>query len=279
MQKNPLLSSAEGSSVFHMKAKKSLGQHFLKSERALREIVAAGNVGPQDVVLEIGPGQGALTKGLVERAKKVVAIEKDRELIPLLTETFAPFIREGRLEIMEADVLSFTPSVLLLSASYKLIANIPYYITGAIIEQFLSATHQPKQMVLLVQKEVAERMVAKDKKESVLSCAVKAYGTPRLVAKVPAGAFAPAPNVDSAIISIENISREFFKDLDEKRFFEVLKAVFGMKRKQIGGSLTDHVTDRTRALSALSLAGIDPKARPEDLALSDWKRLIQALGE
>lgn len=260
-----------------MRAKKSLGQHFLKSEKALREIVEAGNILKSDVVLEIGPGTGILTRALLAKAGKVVAIEKDRELIPLLTSELHAHIREGSLEIVEADVLSFAPSPLHLSSSYKLIANIPYYITGAIIEQFLSAQHQPSRMVLLIQKEVAERIIAKDGKESVLSIAVKAYGTPRIVAKVPAGAFAPAPKVDSAIISIENISRDFFTDLDEKAFFTLLKFIFGKKRKQIGGSLAEFLGNRASALAVLKLLDIDPRTRPEDLVLADWKRLAQSL--
>jgi 16S rRNA (adenine1518-N6/adenine1519-N6)-dimethyltransferase len=132
-------------------------------------------------------------------------------------------------------------------------------------------------MVLVIQKEVAERIVARDKKESVLSIAVKAYGTPRIVAKVPAGAFVPAPKVDSAIISIEGISRDFFAQCDEQTFFKVLKFIFGKKRKQIGGSLSEFLSDRARAAAILDTIGIDPKTRPEDLILADWKHLTQAL--
>jgi 16S rRNA (adenine1518-N6/adenine1519-N6)-dimethyltransferase len=171
----------------------------------------------------------------------------------------------------------FHPTSFILSNQYKLIANIPYYITGAILEKFLSTEHQPRQMVLLLQKEVAERIVAKDGKESVLSISVKAYGTPRLVAKVPAGAFAPAPQVDSAIISIENISREFFKDVDEKKFFQLLKSVFGKKRKQLGGSLSDFLENREQAQKILTELGIEVKTRPEDLRISDWKRIAQSI--
>jgi len=261
-----------------MKAKKSLGQHFLKSEKALAQIVAAGNLGKDDVVLEIGPGQGVLTERLLAGAKKVVCIEKDHDLIPLLCEKFSRYIQEGRLEIIEGDALAFTPSIFNLSASYKLIANIPYYITGAIIEQFLSAKHQPRHIVLLLQKEVAERIVAKDKKESVLSIAVKAYGTPRIVAKVPAGAFNPAPKVDSAIISLETISRAFFEGIDEPGFFKLLKTIFGKKRKQIGGSLSEYVGKENAAL-ALRMSDIDPKTRPEELSLETWRKLSLALGK
>ncbi len=257
-----------------MKAKKHLGQHFLKSERALRAIIDAGNIHPDDLVLEIGPGTGILTNKLIPLAKKVIAIEKDRELVEHLRETFRDAIEEHRLDVTEHDILTWDPELFrFYGKSYKLIANIPYYITGAIIEQFLSTSFQPEQMVLLIQKEVAERIVARDGKESVLSIAVKTYGTPRIVEKVPRGAFAPAPAVDSAIISIENISRAFFKNCDEKTFFSVLKALFGKKRKQIGGSLAEYLDNKTRALDILSTLTLDPKTRPEDLSLEDWKHI------
>lgn len=261
-----------------MKAKKSLGQHFLKSEKALSQIVAAGNVAPNDLVLEIGPGKGVLTEQLLKKRARVIAIEKDRELIPHLQETFNDAIAENMLDIIEADILTFDPETLRsYKEPYKLIANIPYYITGAIIEQFLSTYFQPTAIVLLVQKEVAERMVAKDGKESVLSIAVKAYGTPRLIAKVPAGAFTPAPKVDSAIIAIEGISRDFFKNINEQFFFKILKGVFGKKRKQIGGSLGEVIADKTKAQTALQMANIETTARPETISLSTWKLLVQVL--
>jgi len=259
-----------------MKAKKSLGQHFLKSQKALNSIIRAGNISPVDLVLEIGPGTGILTNQLLEKAGKVVAIEKDRELIHYLTETFSASIASKQLTVLDKDILLFDPETIRwYGKSYKLIANIPYYITGAIIEEFLSAVFQPTQMVLLIQKEVAERIVARNKKESVLSIAVKAYGDPRIVEKVPRGAFAPAPTVDSAIISIEYISRTFFKDCHEATFFSVLKSLFGKKRKQIGGSLAEYLDNKQHAQDILAAIAIDSKTRPEDLTLTDWKHLTQ----
>lgn len=273
-----------------MKAKKSLGQHFLTSQSAITKIRDAANIVTNDIVLEIGPGTGILTEALLGTpAKKVIAVEKDRELLPLLEERFATQISTGKLEILENDILNFDTdsfAATLAPNTYKLVANIPYYITGAIIEKFLSANAQPSQMVLLIQKEVAERIVARDKKESVLSIAVKAYGIPKIIAKVPAGAFNPAPKVDSAIISIEGISRDFFVPragasaevgCDEALFFKIMKAVFGKKRKQIGGSLADFLNDREKALTALKNADIDQKTRPEDIGLQTWKKLIQVL--
>lgn len=274
-----------------MKAKKSLGQHFLKSQSALQKIHDAADITNTDVVLEVGPGTGALTELLVASAKKVIAIEKDRDLIPILEEKFAAEIADGKLELLQADILDFDPSILRkdLKIKYKLVANIPYYITGAIIEKFLSTVYQPEMMVLLIQKEVAERIIARDRKESILSIAVKAYGIPKIIAKVPPGAFVPPPTVDSAILAITGISRVFFASprsssvgaeagCDEVLFFKVMKSVFGKKRKQIGGNLGEFLGDKEKALTALTAADIDPKTRPEDIGLQTWKTLTQSLG-
>ena len=262
-----------------LKAKKHLGQHFLRSESALKKIRDAADLSGDSIVLEIGPGAGALTETLLFFAGKVIAIEKDRDLIPLLKEKFATEIANGKLEIIEKDILDFDPSILSFyeGHSYEVVANIPYYITGAILEKFLSAQHQPQQMVLLVQKEVAKRIVARDKKESILSLSVKAYGKPRIVARVPRGSFAPPPTVDSAILSIEEISREFFKDCNEELFFAVIKTTFGQKRKTIGKTLGDKYGKA--ALAALQESGIDPKTRPEDINMTGWKKLCLALAQ
>jgi 16S rRNA (adenine1518-N6/adenine1519-N6)-dimethyltransferase len=266
-----------------MQAKKHLGQHFLTSQKALFDMVTAGNVRPGDLVLEIGPGKGVLTKELLERGAQVVAIEKDADLLPLLKEKFEKELEKGQLQILPKDILLFDPSILKeYKKPYKLIANIPYYITGAIIEQFLGATHQPSTMALLIQKEVAERIIARDQlsgnlggKQSILSIAVSAYGTPKIISKVPAGAFFPPPKVDSAIIAIENINRDFFNKVSEKRFFEILKFCFGKKRKQLLGTLTEYLGDRTKAISLLQKSEISEKARPETLSKEEWGRLVK----
>ncbi len=268
-----------------MKTKKHLGQHFLTSQKALFDMVTAGDIHKDDLVLEIGPGKGVMTERLLELSGKVITIEKDTELIPLLKEKFEKQLNSGQLEVLPKDILLFDLSILKeYKKSYKLIANIPYYITGAIIEQFLSTQYQPSRMVLLIQKEVADRIIARDQKtgnlggkQSILSIAVGAYGTPKIVAKVPAGAFFPPPKVDSAIISIENISRDFFKDTNEELFFEILKHCFGKKRKQLLGSLTDLLEERTRAKQVLQQANITETARPETLSKEDWKALTQAI--
>ena len=265
--------------------KKSLGQHFLRSQKALSQIVDAADPTADDIVLEIGPGEGVLTERLLALVGKVIAIEKDRDLIPLLSERFENEIAKGKLDIIEADVLDFDTKTLSFykNHTYKLVANIPYYITGAIFEKFLSAPYQPTTMVVLIQKEVAERIVTKDKKESVLSLSVKAYGTPTLVAKVPAGAFAPAPKVDSAILAINDISRDFFKDIDEQLFFKIIKKAFGGKRKQIQKTLGEFLVEQgggeknksDAAHTILDSCSIALTARPETLHLYDWKKIVE----
>lgn len=264
-----------------MKAKKHLGQHFLHSEKALSQIIDAVEPHADDIILEIGPGKGVLTKRLVFFSGKVIAVEKDADMIAHLSELFSEELANGKLDLIHDDILEFDPEILRFYKGhpYKLVGNIPYYITGAILEKFLSASYQPEEMTLLIQKEVAQRIMAKDKKESILSISVKAYGVPSIVAPVPAGAFTPAPSVDSAIIHIEDISRNFFADCDEKVFFEVLKAVFGKKRKQIAGSLGDYLGSRERAAAVLSKIGVDPKSRPEDLPLTIWKNLTVVLAD
>lgn len=265
-----------------MYAKKSLGQHFLTSNKAVSQIVAAGNLIASDTVLEIGPGQGVLTRALLATGATVIAIEKDRDLIPVLSEVFAEEIVNKKLILLHEDVLLFDADAFFQNNSYKIIANIPYYITGAIIEKFLSTKSQPNTMVLLIQKEVAERIIARDKKESILSVAVKVYGVPTIVAKVPAGAFNPPPKVDSSIIAINNISRKFFDGIngaDESLFFQILKKVFGQKRKQIGNTLGEFLDDKLAAEKILTTSAIPPSTRPEDMLLENWKVLTQVVAQ
>lgn len=263
-----------------MYAKKSLGQNFLKSKAALNSIKTRSNLTSEDIVLEVGPGKGALTAVLLPFPAKLIAIEKDESLVELLTEKFSKEIGEGKLSLITGDVLEFDPEVMndydLSRHNYKIVANIPYYITGVFIRKFLTANTQPKQMVLLVQKEVAERIVARDGKESILSLSVKAYGIPSYVETVKAKYFSPEPNVDSAIISIENISRDFFKEFSEESFFKVVKTAFAHKRKQIGGNLRE-VYKKEAVEAALFKAEISGTARAEDLPLPKWKELTAAL--
>lgn len=264
-----------------MRAKKSLGQNFLKSERALAKIVEAGDLKSGEQVLEIGPGRGALTEKLLATGCKLLAVEKDDELHEFLKQKFEEEIAEGKLILIHGDILSVDLSYYLLPTTYyKLIANIPYNITGAILKKFLESKNQPERMVLLVQKEVAERIVAKDGRESILSISVKAYGKPKYVERVLAGSFAPAPKVDSAILVINDISKGFFEDLNQKdaeqKFFELLKAGFASKRKKLSSNLSK-LYDKNSIETAFKEMSLGENVRAEELRLEDWQKLLKRL--
>lgn len=222
-------------------------------------MVATATVQPGETILEIGPGRGVLTEALLAAGAHVIAVEKDAELIPLLQEKFA-----GRdIEIREDDVRNVH-----MTGEYKVVANIPYYITGEIIRQFLESAQQPTSMTLLVQKEVAQRIVAKGGKESILSISVKAYGTPRYIEKVPARLFSPAPKVDSAMLHISSISQDFFirHDITRYDFFTVVKQGFSNKRKKLSNNLAIDPTNY----------GIRADIRAEDVTLAEWALLARA---
>lgn len=257
-----------------MRPKKSLGQNFLMHARIAERIAEAAGLSPHDTVLEIGPGTGMLTRPLLARAKKVIAVEADHELTERLTETFKKEISEETLSLVYGDIRAFDPSSI--KESYTLVANIPYYITGEIIRMFLSAKHKPSSMTLLVQKEVAER-IARAKKESLLSLSVKAYGTPKYQFTVPRGAFRPAPSVDSAVLSIQNIRSDAFPSPKaERRFFDALHAGFAHKRKLLARNL-EAIAPAERIQEAFRTASIPEKARAEDLLLPAWQELARLL--
>ena len=283
------------------KAKKSLGQNFLKSEIALKKIVEAGEIIKSDVILEIGPGKGALTEKLLQVGSKVIAVEKDHELFEFLKTKFEKEIKEKKLILINDDILScniekIIKNVVLKSIAqadelsianfqqkimcgfqnnifnnfyYKIIANIPYNITGAILKKFLTTENQPERMILMVQHEVAKRIVARDEKKSILSISVKAYGEPKIIAKVDKRYFSPSPKVDSAIIAIKNISRKIFKEnsINEKRFWEIVKAGFAHKRKKLSSNL------KNERISAIKTLG---NKRAEELTLEDWIMLAKS---
>lgn len=257
-------------------AKKSLGQNFLKSEPALRMMLEAGEVNSEDEVLEIGPGKGALTIKLLEKAKKVFAVEKDNALFEFLNEKFKKEVSEGKLKLFNDDILEFPIEKHFLK--YKIIANIPYNITGLIIKKFLTEKNQPQKMVLLVQKEVAERIVARDKKESILSLSIKAYGEPKYKMKVGKRFFSPAPKVDSAIIEIGNISRKNFNNQkEEKAFFEIIKLGFSHKRKVLRKNLENLKKYDLDIDLIFKKLEIESNSRAEDISFSKWLEISRFL--
>ena len=261
-----------------------LGQHFLMHPRIAERIVQVAGVSTEDTVLEIGPGKGMLTRALLRRALAVIAIEADQNLFEKLKIDFAEEIQNGQLELMYGDIRTYSLSKPIgQNKEYKVVANIPYYVTGEILRKFLSAEQQPSSMTLLVQKEVAERIARSNPdakrsgprpkrrgKESILSLSVKAYGTPHYEFTVPRGAFVPAPKVDSAVLSIRDISRSRFQDgATEKRFFELVRAGFAHKRKLLASNLKEAGLE----LPVSSLQSL-ASSRAEDLSLADWLALI-----
>lgn len=246
------------------RAKKSFGQNFLKSTAAISKIIEAGEINSSDVILEIGPGKGVLTEKLLGAGGKVIAIEKDRELYEFLSEKFKEKIESGNLALENTDILKFNSEKI--GKGYKIIANIPYNITGAILKKFLSAKNQPERMVLMVQQEVAERIMARNGKESILSVSVKAYGEPKIITKVSKRYFSPMPRVDSAVIAIKNISRENFEKnkVNEEKFWEIVKKGFAHKRKKLGGNLKSSTFFKKNPASPLR------EMRAENLGLKDW---------
>lgn len=258
-----------------MRTKKSLGQHFLNSPQIIADIVAAGKVGEEDSVLEIGPGGGVLTRELLETGAHVISVEKDDRLIPELQKTFMKEIALRQLDLIHADILDVgLPHVT--HGPYKVVANIPYYITGQIIRMFLESDSQPTSMTLLVQKEVADRIIARDGKESLLSLSIKVFGEPKYIRTVGKGAFTPQPNVDSAVISITNISKMRLEGVSEKSFFSLIHAGFSHKRKQLLPNLS-HLYTKEKLSKAFELCDIDLKARAEDIHLTTWIKLCKNL--
>lgn len=265
--------------------KKSLGQNFLTSLGALQKIIETADIKEGDTALEVGPGKGVLTHKLLEKAGKVIAVEKDDRLIEFLQANFEKEIADSKLTLINKDILEFDPKEAgLEKEKYSIVANIPYYITGQFLRKFLSDTNHPSKMVLLVQKEVAERIIARDGKESLLSMSVRAYGEPKFIETVKRGSFFPMPNVDSAIILIENI-KPFHLEIGfpstqsgaEEKFFKLIHAGFAQKRKMILGNLTELFGGRNKAEKALIASNIDPKSRAENLKIDDWKRLVNML--
>ncbi|MFZ3020185.1 MAG: 16S rRNA (adenine(1518)-N(6)/adenine(1519)-N(6))-dimethyltransferase RsmA [Minisyncoccia bacterium] len=256
-----------------MKPKKQFGQNFLTQPKIAQDIVNAGELSKKDTVIEIGPGKGMLTEKILETGAKLIAIEKDADLISGLNEKFEKEIKRGQLKILNKDVRDLNVEALGIK-KYKLIANIPYYITGEILRTFLENKFQPEKMVLMVQREVAERICAKNGKESILSISVKIYGLPKIIRRVSAGSFFPKPRVDSSVLMIEKISKDNFEKnkITEQHFFELLKKGFKSPRKQLGPNLNFRKDEWYEICKKIEM---DEKVRPENLSVENWISLSQ----
>ncbi len=268
---------------YKLRPDKKFGQNFLLDDAVLEAMLEAAHIGPNDVVLEVGPGIGNLTSKLVERAGSVLAIEKDDRLKPLLEDLL---LRHKNLHVEFSDVLHFDfLQALSISSTdssqppvYKVVANIPYYVTGKIVQIFLRAPARPKSITVLVQKEVAENMVAQPGRMNLLALSVQLIGTPTLVQKVPASSFYPAPKVDSAVVHIDIPSAPLYEEVDEKVFFRVARSCFAGKRKQIHNTLVGNLGLAPKTVDAvLEAAHIVRTTRPQELSVATFISLVDII--
>lgn len=262
-------------------AKKSLGQNFLKDEDVLDHIIEATNLSSEDVVLEIGPGQGVLTEKIVAFCRKVIAIELDDRLIDLL---HTKFVGNKNLEIIHGDILKVNLPGLVLgyglqAMGYKVVANLPYYITSPIIRLLLETKYPPEEMFLMVQKEVAQRIVAKPGEMSILAVSVQYYAKPEYLFTVPKTAFDPIPKVDSAILKVTRNKKQETNDKEEtKKFFRIVKAGFSAKRKTLVNNLSSGLQLEKKTVEEKLLSiGFSANTRAQQLGVEDWRKLADNL--
>lgn len=256
-----------------IRPKKGLGQNFLVDPAHRARVVAAAGLTAADIVLEVGPGPGVLTELLAEQAGRVIAVELDDRLIPFLETRVG---RQPHVTVVHADILETDPGELTGGQPYKVVANLPYYITSAVIRHLLESVPAPDVLVLTVQREVAERMVAQPPDMSLLALGVQFYCTGKIVGKIPAGAFYPVPKVDSAVVRLDRRSAPVAEDVSAGAFFGVARAGFSLPRKQLRNSLAAGMGISPAEVEAwLGRAGIDPKRRAETLALGEWAMLAR----
>lgn len=252
---------------------KSLGQNFLVDDQSLHRIIKAAQIANTDTVLEIGPGLGSLTRYLALSAHEVIAVEIDKMLVPTLRKVIKEF---KNIKVIEGDILKLSVDDLVKSEKFLVVANIPYYITSAIIRHLLKSDHKPERMVLTVQKEVAQRICARPGDMSLLALSIQIYGKPGIVENIPASAFYPVPDVDSAVIRLDLFQEPLISLQAEEDFFILAKAGFSQKRKTLRNSLSAGLAMSTfDTESLLAAAGIDPKRRAETLSVSEWLTLTK----
>ena len=282
---------------YHLKPQRKRGQNFLIDEKVLKKIIETASIRKDDIVLEVGPGFGTLTRELAKRVKKVLAVEIDLRLAKALKEILRDY---KNVEIVREDVLNLQPTTYNLQPlTYKIVANLPYNITSRFLRKFLASAPRPKEMILLLQKEVAERIVAPRGQKSLLSISVQVYGKPQIIAKVPKTCFWPSPEVDSAILKISRIKNKFWSRIstnnnhelrtnksvsqgraDEEWFWKVVKRGFQARRKQLKNNLKGLLRDEKgyeKILRVLESIGLGPKVRAQDLSVEDWVKLARKL--
>ena len=251
--------------------RKGLGQNFLADPGILRRLIDAAEIDPQATVLEVGPGAGSLTLWLAAAAQKVVAVELDANLIGVLEQVLAGC---ENVTLVHADILDLDPARLIEQDGYLVVANIPYYITSAIVRHLLESARRPSRLVLTMQREVADRICAAPGGLSLLALSVQVYGRPQPVLRIPAGAFYPPPKVDSVTLRVDLYPQPLIPAGQLNSFFKLAKAGFAQKRKTLRNSLSAGLAwDAPRAASLLQDAAIDPQRRAETLSLEEWARL------
>lgn len=267
---------------------KGLGQNFLVDPDVRARIVAAAELTSNDVVLEIGAGTGALTRQLAQEAGHVVAVELDRELIPLLTSELSDL---DNVAIVQGDILKLEPRRLIEAAvkrrpgsgyGYKVVANLPYYVTSAVLRHLLEASCKPKRIVVTVQREVAERIVADPGQMSLLAVSVQFYGQPELLFRIRPGSFYPSPQVESAVVRIDLLDAPPLPPEETERFFRVVRAGFSQRRKQLHNSLSNGLgpqATKYQMAEKLEEVGIDHRRRAQTLTVAEWIELTRALGD
>ncbi len=260
---------------YHLTPSKGLGQNFLVDDEILSEIVRIAEIPADSTVLEIGPGLGGLTRYLAEAADDVVAVELDRRMIPPLKEVLKEY---DHVRIIQGDILEIDPDSLIVDSAYSVVANIPYYITSAVIRHLLNAKTKPRRIVLTVQKEVAQRICAQPGDLSLLALSVQIFGSVSIPLTIPADAFFPQPKVDSSVVKIDVYTEPLVSVAELDDFFRLAKAGFGQKRKTLRNSLSSDLRLSTSEVeAALAKAGIDPMRRAETVSIEEWKRLVESV--
>jgi 16S rRNA (adenine1518-N6/adenine1519-N6)-dimethyltransferase len=260
---------------YNLRPQKGLGQNFLVDQTALQRVVDAAQIQPDDTILEVGPGLGSLTRLLADTARRVVAVELDSHLVSALEDIMQSY---GNVELVSADILEVNLSDLFTESGWLAVANIPYYITSALMRHLLEAEHPPTRLVLTVQKEVAERICAESGNMNLLALSVQVYGTPAIAGKIPAGAFYPVPKVDSAIVRVDLFPQPVFPPQQLDLFFQLIKAGFSQKRKTLQNSLSGGMQwDKAHTGELLTQAGIDPRRRAQTLSLEEWGKLVETV--